>query len=175
MSRGRKPKPTELKRVQGNPGKRPLPKNEPRPTKPVKKPRGMNRGAKKFWDEYAPEIERLGILTGVDVSAFRLLSEHYVLSIWAVRELHEGGLIVEGVNGPKKNPVATIFKENSRMALRYMSEFGMTPSSRSRLEVPPDADQMDIFEQISQLMDEAAARSDLVTGPAELEDFPEIE
>ena len=71
-SRGRKPKPTAVKKLQGNPGKRPLNKREPKPKSDVKRPYGLGSGLQdRFWKEHAPELERIGILTGVDVAAFR--------------------------------------------------------------------------------------------------------
>ena len=48
--RGRKPKPTALKIFEGNPGKRPLPKNEPKPAKgEVKQPFPLDAMGKKVW------------------------------------------------------------------------------------------------------------------------------
>ena len=103
-SRGRKPKPTVVKQLQGNPGKRPLTQREPKPKTTVKKPYGLGQGLQaRFWDEHAPELERLQILTGVDSAAFRLMAEHYALAVRAAVELRgEDSLTVEGRDGPRK-------------------------------------------------------------------------
>lgn len=143
-TRGRKAKPSAIKKLEGNPGKRPLNKREPKPQTAVKKPRGMQKGAQKFWEEYAPELERLGVLTGVDVGAFRLMAEHYRIAMWALKELDIEGLTVEGREGPKKNPVAQIFKDNSAAFVKYAALFGMTPSDRSRLQLPKEAEQLSL-------------------------------
>lgn len=148
--RGPKPKPTELKKVQGNPGKRALNKQEPKPQTPVKRPRGMQPIAQRLWDEYAPELERLQVLTGVDSAAFRLMAEHYGFAVQAARLLQQGGLTVETGDGVKKNPVAQVFKDNSLAFKAYAGEFGLTPSSRTRLQMPAEAEQLSLAEQLFQ-------------------------
>lgn len=150
-TRGPKPKPTELKKVQGNPGHRPLNGQQPKPKTPVKRPRGMGGLQKRFWNEYAEELERLQVLTGVDSAAFRLMADHYAIAIQAVKELQEQGLTVETKNeGTKKNPFAQIFKDNSLAFRAYASEFGMTPSARTRLKMPAEAEQLSLAEQLFQ-------------------------
>lgn len=158
-TRGPKPKPTELKRVQGNPGHRPL-NQSPKPGLSVKKPRGMQPLGKRFWDEYAPELERLQILTGVDSAAFRLMAEHFAFTIQAARELQDEGLTIETDDGIKKNPVAQIFKDNSLAFRGYAAEFGMTPSARTRLKTPVEAEQLSLAEQLFQAVVEVVDSSD---------------
>jgi phage terminase small subunit len=70
MVRGRKPTPTHLKVLRGNPGKRALPKNEPQPQGEVEKPRFLKGRAAKLWDQYAPELIRLRVLTVIDAHNF---------------------------------------------------------------------------------------------------------
>ena len=67
---GRKPTPTALKILKGNPGKRRLPENEPDPHGEVKKPPFVKGKAGKLWKLRAPELERLGLLKSVDVEMF---------------------------------------------------------------------------------------------------------
>ena len=67
---GRKPRPTHLKILEGNPGKRSLTKNEPKP-RPVNptQPDWLLREAKAEWRRVVPELERMGLLTTVDRAA----------------------------------------------------------------------------------------------------------
>lgn len=150
--RGRKPKPNALKNLQGNPGKRPMNKHEPKPKSSVKKPRGMGKGAKKFWSQHAPEMERLQVLTGIDSAAFQLMAEHYAIAVQAAQELHKGGLTVKGKDGVKKNPLAQVFKDNALAFKAFATEFGMTPSSRTRLKVPEEAEQLTLAEQLFKMV-----------------------
>ena len=156
--KGRKPKPTQLNQLQGNPGKRPLNKREPKPKNSVRKPRGMSQGAKKFWHDHAAELERIQILTGVDAPAFQLAAEHYAIAVQAARELHETGLTVEGKDGMKKSPLAQVFKDNALAFKAFAVEFGMTPSSRTRLKMPEDAEQLTLADQLFQMVGEVVIK-----------------
>ena len=155
-TRGRKPNPTAVKQLRGNPGKRPLNKREPRPKTAVRKPYKLGRGIQaRFWDEHAPELERLAILTGVDVPAFRLMAEAYAFAVQAAQELHAAGeLTVEGRNGPKKHPLAQVFRDQATLYKTFAAEFGMTPSARARLQIPDDAEQMSLADMLFKAINE---------------------
>ena len=157
-TRGRKPKPTAVKQLTGNPGKRPLARREPKPKTAVKKPYGLGQGLQaRFWDEHAPELERLQILTGVDAAAFRLMAEHYALAVRAAVELRgEDSLTVEGRDGPKKNPLVQVLRDQSAAFKSYATEFGMTPSARARLQLPEEAEQMSLAEMLFAAVSEEA-------------------
>ena len=169
MTRGPKPKPTELKKIQGNPGHRPLNARQPQPKTPVRRPRDLGKGlARRFWNEHAAELERLNILTGVDSAAFRLMAEHYAIAVQAVNELKAEGLSVEGKDGVKKNPLAQVFKDNSIAFKAFAAEFGMTPSARVRLRLPDEAEQLSLADQLFQAVGieviEADSTSDAFAG-----------
>lgn len=76
--RGRPPKPTALKILQGNPGKRLLNQKEPQPQKALLKcPRWLNKLAREEWACVAPELHRLGLLTKVDAKALACYCQVY--------------------------------------------------------------------------------------------------
>ena len=65
--RGRKPKATALKRLEGNPGNRPLNDREPQP--PASQPScpaHLSATAKAEWKRLAQTLNRIGILTQID-------------------------------------------------------------------------------------------------------------
>ena len=69
--RGRKPKPTAVKVLEGNPGKRSLNTGEPKPEKKAPRcPAWLEDEAKKEWRRMAKQLEHLGILTEIDMAAF---------------------------------------------------------------------------------------------------------
>ena len=71
--RGRKPLPTALKELEGDRGKgrRPLNKDEPRPSQTnVKCPNWLMPEAKKEWKRLSPSLIAMGILTEHDMQAF---------------------------------------------------------------------------------------------------------
>lgn len=137
---GRKPKPTAVKKLQGNPGKRPLNDNEPLPPGKARMPYGLKTrwpNIAKRWDKIAPHLEAVGLLTPADIPAFLLMLHHWRICDMALRMIETDGLTRLDESGvERKHPALQIFRDNSAAARQYYSEFGMTPSSRSGLKVP---------------------------------------
>src|ERR1700680_4917197 len=68
---GPKPKPTTLKLLTGNPGKRPLNDAEPQPlVGDPGCPSWLDAEAKREWKRIAPELVSLGLLTILDRATF---------------------------------------------------------------------------------------------------------
>lgn len=66
---GRRPKPTALKLVTGNPGKRALPEEGAEPVPPageIIRPAFLKKRAAELWYEYAPVCTSMGTLTTAD-------------------------------------------------------------------------------------------------------------
>ena len=69
--RGRKPKPTALKVLEGNPGHRPLNKKEPMPKGKLPRcPEWLEDDAKKEWKRLGKVLAEMGMLTEIDRAAF---------------------------------------------------------------------------------------------------------
>ncbi len=155
--RGRKPKPTHLKLVSGNAGKRPLNKAEPKhalsiPTPPAE----LSDDAKMEWGRVAERLYRAGTLSEVDRSPLAAYCQAYGRWIQAERALSRaaaanpetGGLLVETTNGNAiQNPLVGIANKAASDMVRYAAEFGMTPSARSRIKAEGQApgDEADQF------------------------------
>lgn len=136
--RGRKPKPTHLKVLQGNPGGRPLPENEPKP-QPIAPPcpDWLPDEARAKWKEIAPELERLGLLTSVDGAAFSMMLIHYAMAVEAAKLIDKEGIVTEDERGlPRKHPLHQVLRDHSTSFRSYLSEFGLSPASRVRLALP---------------------------------------
>jgi len=143
-TRGRKPTPTHLKLVKGNPGKRPINEREPVPTSELPSvPEHLDDLAKVEWGRVSEELYRMGILSGVDRAALAVYCQAYArweraeraIAKIAERDAGTGGLMIRTTNGNMvQNPlVGTANKAMSDM-VRYAAEFGMTPSARSRIQ-----------------------------------------
>lgn len=152
MSKGRKPKPTHLKLVTGNPGKRALPQNEPKPTRErPNKPADMNGTASKIWDIVAEECFAMGVLTTADGPALRMLCEAWARFFEARRQINQFGSMTyetEGVAGMqiKLHPAVGIQERAERTIRSWFSEFGLTPAARSRVEKALDDGEEDEIE-----------------------------
>lgn len=141
--RGRRPKPTELKRLAGNPGKRKL--NDAEMQAPdadtSAKHAQLGRDGQAMWDILAPMLADLGVLKATDLPALEMTCLHYGLARKAWRALDKAGLTTRTADSIKAHPAAGIFLGNSRAFKSYLTEFGLTPSSRSRMPVSADGQQ----------------------------------
>lgn len=164
--RGRPPKPTALKILQGNPGKRPLPKDEPRPeAKTPSCPRFLSGGAKAEWRRIVPELEALGLLTKVDRAALAAYCQAYARWKEAEAFLTENGTtyVSRDKDGKVKFvapfPQVSIAQKQSQLMHRFLVEFGLTPSSRTRVKgIAPDPDAARKAQYRAFLFGPAAAR-----------------
>ena len=107
-------KPTALKLVTGNPGRRPLPQNEPKPTGKPLQPKWLRGRAAKIWKEIAPQLFWLAE------------ADSHKLAVWC-------GLYAEVQSG--------LEHVNSARLTQWRvlgSELGLDPSARARLTVKDD-------------------------------------
>lgn len=140
---GRPPKPTALKVLEGNPGKRPLPQNEPKP-KPLapKRPAWLTGEGKKMWERLSPELERLGLLTVIDGETFAAMCARWKTFVECERYLKKNGLThiyinTLGAKNELERPQVKIGQKALDQFKAFCTEFGLTPSSRTRIEVAP--------------------------------------
>lgn len=134
-TRGRKPKPTAVKVLEGNPGKRPLNMYEPVPEKKAPEcPSWLNDEAKAEWDRLADKMVNLGTLTEMDMAAFAGYCQSYARWKEAEEFIEKHGTIVKTPSGYwQQVPQVSIAQTNLKVMLKFCSEFGLTPSSRSRM------------------------------------------
>ncbi len=137
--RGRKPKPAALRLLEGNPGRRPIRDEvQPRYGAPAR-PRFLNIEARREWDRLAPEMARLKLLTTLDGGLFTA----YCV-VWGHWVECERVISAQGMTQTSARGIVRIRPE-ARLALRYadqlrgiVSDFGMNPTSRTRLDVHVD-------------------------------------
>ena len=137
--RGRKPKPTHLKLITGNPGKRPFNRFEPKPQGDLAEPPEWFTDEQKAGWRYAIEHAPSGLLKKLDAS---------ILAVWVVAEsLHRdaaqkvatfGTVIKAPVTGvPIQSPYMAIVNRQALIMVKSAAELGFTPSSRTRITVAP--------------------------------------
>jgi P27 family predicted phage terminase small subunit len=136
--RGRKPKPTHIKAITGNPGKRRLNYDEPRPEIAIPEcPPELSDAAKREWDRLVGELSKLRLITNLDRAALASYCCAYALWAEAVEAIQKYGSMVKSPNGyPIQSPYIAIANRQAEIMLRIASEFGFTPASRGRIATP---------------------------------------
>jgi P27 family predicted phage terminase small subunit len=152
--RGRKPTPTHLKLVRGNPGKRPLNESEPKPTRErPSAPAHLSDRAREAWGYVSGVLDRMGILTEADTIAVEMLCEAYADYLEARETLKKYGsnyyetTSAKGGTMLRSHPAVAVMQDADRRIKAWTAEFGMTASARSRVQVngQEEADPADRF------------------------------
>jgi P27 family predicted phage terminase small subunit len=149
--RGRKPKPTAIRQIEGNPGRRPLNDREPVPPSGIPEcPEELDDDARAEWFRTAKVLSDMKLLTLADRSALAAYCVVYSRWLAAERAVKQYGTIVKSPDKgfPMKSPYLTVADQAMEAMRKFMVEFGLTPSSRSRIKVPEDrgaADEFDLF------------------------------
>jgi P27 family predicted phage terminase small subunit len=122
----------------GNPGKRPLNANEPRPEAAIPEaPAELSPAARAEWDRLAAELGALGMLTNLDRAALAAYCGAYALWAEATEAIQKYGAMIKSPQGfPIQSPYLAIANRQAEIMMRIASEFGFTPASRSRIATP---------------------------------------
>jgi P27 family predicted phage terminase small subunit len=147
--KGRKPKPTILKALAGNPGKRAVNRAEPVAPEGIPEcPEFLDDEAKAEWFRMASVLSEMGLLTRADRSALAAYCVAYSRWVSAEAEVKKYGTVVLSPDKkfPMKSPYLTVADQAMEAMRKFMTEFGLTPSSRSRIKVMDKA-AADEFEQ----------------------------
>lgn len=135
--RGRKPKPTALKLIDGNPGKRPIRGREPKPPTALPTcPAHLSATAKSEWKRLAGVLNEIGLLTRIDRTVLAAYCQAYGRWVEAERRLAETPPLLKTPAGyVQVSPWITISNKQVELMTRLMAELGLTPSARSRLAI----------------------------------------
>ncbi|HEV2378703.1 MAG TPA: phage terminase small subunit P27 family [Terriglobia bacterium] len=151
--RGRKPTPTSLKALAGNPGKRPL-DAEPSVVAEIPScPQHVRGVARKEWKRICPALASLGLISRLDRAAIAAYCVEFARWVEAEEKVHELGLMCvpdrvardgaielfpnSRTPNPEQliwNPYLAIAAKSMERMMKILAEFGMTPSSRVRLK-----------------------------------------
>ena len=144
--KGRKPKPSHLKLITGNPGRRPLNKSEPKVGRGLPQaPNHLCAEARVEWKRVAKLLHAIGVLTTLDRAAFAVYCQAYgrwvraerALERMAEKEPSTQALLMKTKSGNLiQNPLVGTANKAMDVLLKAATELGMTPSVRSRIETP---------------------------------------
>lgn len=145
--RGRKPKPTAIRILEGNPGKRPLPENEPicdyLPSKPHSV--GADPLASSEWDRIL-HVSPPQLYTAMDETLIGNYCLAWSMLVKAQKDIDENGvqILVQKVHpetgelyitDAKINPSVRIWKAASETMVKLADRLGFTPSARANLKL----------------------------------------
>lgn len=141
-----RPKPVELRVLEGNAGKRKLPTKEQRPNtkrcKPVA-PANLPQEAHILWRELVKLLDDMGVLTNADRRALEMLCRAYADYLAAREDIEKWGRVWETVTREgstklQRNPAIAIANEAHAQVVRLLIEFGLTPAARAKVGKTPD-------------------------------------
>ncbi|HEX3998248.1 MAG TPA: phage terminase small subunit P27 family [Pirellulales bacterium] len=151
--RGRKPKPTVLKLLDGNPGKRTINDREPGTLAGVPEPPdGLDDEALLEWNRIVPELREMGVLSRADRAALAAYCTAWGRWRNAEAQVKKHGPIVKSPDKgfPMKSPYLTIADQAVETMRKFLVEFGLTPSSRSRIRISGGNDPASEFDRFTE-------------------------
>ena len=132
---GRKPTPTKLKLLSGNPGKRPLNANEPQSAVRLPQaPKHLSDEAKKEWRRTGRLLAQMGLISDLDRAAFAAYCTVWGRWVEAEEALKTYGFMLKSPTGfPVQSPYLAVANRAMEQMRSFLAEFGMSPSSRTRV------------------------------------------
>lgn len=146
-------KPTNLKLIEGNKGKRGLNKREPDPEylNDLTAPDYLSAAAKEVWDEVAPNLRKAMLLTTIDVQTLAMGCNAIAQYRMAAKKLGDNlvkAKMVEplegdgpaAATGEHVNPWLIVQSMSFKQAMAVFMQFGMSPAARARVSINPQGD-----------------------------------
>ena len=145
--RGPKPKPTALRVLEGNPGRREINADEPTCDMPAEKPSAvaMDALASAEFDRVMAAMPA-GIYTALDATTLAQHALAWSMLVKAQKSIDEDGVLIESEKYDKEgnlvavfkviNPATKIWKAAAATLIQTSDRLGLSPGVRSRLKVP---------------------------------------
>jgi P27 family predicted phage terminase small subunit len=138
--RGPAPMPTALKVLSGSAPSR-INDAEPQPIPGVPDPPAiLTASGKRFWADLVKQLRHMRVLTTADAPMLALLCNAYADVVDANRTLRRHGKyrLDESGHPGTRSPALLAKRDAEATVVRLSREFGLTPSSRGTLVVPPE-------------------------------------
>lgn len=148
MARPRKP--TALKLLDGDFQVHPERRNHNEPTPATKSPTcpaHLDATAKAEWKRICKELNNLGVLSESERGALEQYCKTYSEWRHAIKVIDSEGRYYQTDKGPAEHPASKALRALSVVCHKYLSEFGLTPASRTRLHVTQPTEQDETFKR----------------------------
>jgi len=140
--RGPRPTPTKLKILRGNPGCRPLNKDEPEPPSDgVSMPPHLGEVAAARWRELLPMLQSVRVMTRADIESLARYCDTYEWWLATRAKLKKEGdtypILNDGgdVKYIAQRPEVSIAHKLAQQLRQLEQDFGLNPSARASLHV----------------------------------------
>jgi P27 family predicted phage terminase small subunit len=146
---GRRPKPTAIRILEGT-QKGPVKQEPSLPAgiPPMPERLKVDQVAVEKWEELASILTRMGVLTLGDGEALATLCEVHSAEQSCLLQLRAGGAVMHtDLGGVKPNPAGPMYRSLVSQKAALLSEFGLTPSSRTKLATKAEVqkDELEAF------------------------------
>lgn len=128
--------PTKFKVMRGTQRPCRTPDNEPEPDDDrIDPPMELSREARQHWDLVTKQLQDVGLITNVDVTAMAIYCEAYATWADATAEVRRVGAVIKtpSTGYPIQNPYLAIANKAFDQMSKMLVEFGMTPASRTKV------------------------------------------
>jgi P27 family predicted phage terminase small subunit len=155
--RGRKPKPTQQKVLEGNAGRRPLNESEPQLPAPLADTFDMPPAelqsdvvAADEWSRLAPMLRLARQVTAAERASLIALCQQWSRYLEAHGRVSIAGMVVAAPSGyPMVNPYIAIANKALANCRQLWAELGLTPTSRTRI-MTTDREPVDEFSEFDE-------------------------
>lgn len=135
---GRKALASPERKLRGRPTNKDEPQGKLYETMPEPPP-WLGEHAIEAWYRNGPILIEMYLLTDADFELFATLCQAIHVMIVSSQDINENGMTIIGQRGRTRNPALATFASSTATIRSLASEFGMTPSSRTRLKMPGDS------------------------------------
>jgi len=145
--RGKRPKATALKIIEGNLGKRSLSQGlSSKMIENMTPPSWLKGLARRKWQRICPDLQGAGLMTTLDRTALAMFCVVYARWRLANEHIDKEGLVEQTRRGHMKSSPYVVISNKSFDQMRSMlGEIGMSPCARARMDVPTPADDSNPF------------------------------
>ena len=134
--RGPAAKSTNLKILEGNPGKRPLNLAEPQIESGAICPDWLCDRGQKEWNRLAPVLENCGILTLADQNTLAAYCDAFANYVRATKKIQSlDDFIERGPHGSKIAPIISAQRNYADLMLKWGSKLGLSASDRTGIKI----------------------------------------
>lgn len=98
----------------------------------------LGQYGRKEWERTGPKLVEMRLLAETDLPAFEAYCMNIDLMIESKIAINNEGMLIMGARGWVRNPAIAAFGQASTAIRGFVSEFGLSPSARSRIKLPSE-------------------------------------